>query len=93
MAEESRKQDQDKSNKDDVVNPRTCWNASIVDSNCFTICQGNQSVKFTCKKYVKGPYIQCQKLRIEFKYKQLHKATVLKTKICQRQGSENYYQQ
>lgn len=56
MAEESRKQDQDKSPKDGEENPRTCWNASTVDS-CFTICQGNQTVMFTCKKYVKGMYI------------------------------------
>lgn len=55
MADEGRKQDQDKSKKVEKVNPSTCWSASIVDS--FTICQGNQSVKFRCKKCVKGPYM------------------------------------
>lgn len=49
MADEGRKQDQDKSKKVEKVNPSTCWSASI--------CQGNQSVKFTCKKCVKGPYM------------------------------------
>lgn len=54
MTEEGRKQDQDKSQKVvEEVNPPTCWSASIVDS--FTICQGNQSVKFTYKKCLKGP--------------------------------------
>lgn len=64
MAEEGRKQDQDKSQKVEEVNLPTCWSASIVDS--FTICQGNQSVKFTYNKCVKGPDMYCRKPNIEF---------------------------
>lgn len=43
MADEGRKQDQDKSKKVEKVNPSTCWSASIVDS--FTICQGMEKEK------------------------------------------------